>query len=69
VNIKFDRSRYMKNWWRARLCRGCKFLHVGREVDHNHCDRRPLDNIQRRMQVHGKREEWWTPCKPIKEGE
>ena len=34
----FDRSRFMKNWWKARLCHGCGFLHVGREVDHNHCE-------------------------------
>ena len=35
--MPFNRSRFMKNWWKARLCHGCKFLCVGREVDHNHC--------------------------------
>lgn len=38
LNLPFDRSRYMRNWWMARLCHGCKFLHVGESVDHNHCD-------------------------------
>ena len=36
--MSFDRSRFMKNWWRARLCRGCTELHIGRLVGHNHCD-------------------------------
>ena len=35
---EYDHSRFMKNYWRARLCHGCKYLHVGRNVGHNHCD-------------------------------
>jgi len=38
TNIEFNRARFMRNWWAARLCRGCIFAHIGREVDHNHCD-------------------------------
>ena len=37
---KFNRQRFMRNLNTARQCWGCKFLHIGREVDHNHCDRR-----------------------------
>jgi len=40
--MTFDRSRFMKNWWRARTCHECKFLHIGRKVDHNHCDLKPF---------------------------
>lgn len=36
-DIAFDRSKYMKNWRKAKLCHGCRFLEVGRKVDHNHC--------------------------------
>lgn len=36
--MSFDRSRYMKNWWKARVCHGCKGLSIGRSVDHNHCN-------------------------------
>ena len=42
----------MKNWWRARLCRGCKFLHIGHHVDHNHCDSNPA-NGWRQDRVNG----------------
>lgn len=35
--MPFDRSKFMKNWWKARQCHGCRFLEVGRKVDHNHC--------------------------------
>lgn len=33
-----DINRFKKNWWKARLCRQCKFVHIGKKVDHNHCD-------------------------------
>jgi len=36
--LRFDRSRYMTNRWKARSCCGCEYLHIGRRVDHNHCD-------------------------------
>ena len=36
--MTFDRKKYMRNYRVARLCHGCKYLHVGRKVDHNHCD-------------------------------
>ena len=36
--MKYDHSRFMRNYWRARLCHGCKYLHVGKNVSHNHCD-------------------------------
>lgn len=38
IHLLFDRSRYMKNWWMGRNCRGCAFLHIGKSVSHNHCD-------------------------------
>ena len=36
--MTFDRTKFMKNWWKARACHGCKGLHIGRKVDHNHCN-------------------------------
>ncbi len=36
--MTFNRKKIMRNYWAARLCHGCKYLHVGRKVDHNHCD-------------------------------
>lgn len=29
----------MDNKRRAKLCIGCKFLHIGVNVDHNHCNK------------------------------
>jgi len=28
----------MRNYWKAKLCHGCIYLHIGKNVDHNHCD-------------------------------
>lgn len=36
--MSFDRSKFMKNWWKAKACHGCRGLSIGRSVDHNHCD-------------------------------
>ena len=36
--MKFDRKRFMKNLNKAKQCHGCKYLHIGQNVDHNHCD-------------------------------
>ncbi|GAG30548.1 unnamed protein product [marine sediment metagenome] len=44
--MAYDHSKFMKNWWKARLCHGCKSLHVGRKVDHNHCDLAPSDDLK-----------------------
>lgn len=38
--MKFNRSQFMRNWWAAKLCRGCNFAYIGRKVGHNHCDHR-----------------------------
>ena len=46
---QFDRSTFMKNWWKARWCRGCKGLHIGRKVDHNHCDFLKSDDAHARV--------------------
>lgn len=31
-------SRYEKNKIKAKYCIGCIFLHIGIDVDHNHCN-------------------------------
>lgn len=56
--MSFDRSTFMKNWWKARQCHGCKFLHLGRQVDHNHCDAKSFGEEQenRERRVNGRRE-------------
>jgi len=36
--MSFDRKRFMENLNLARQCWKCKFLHIGRDVNHNHCD-------------------------------
>lgn len=38
TNKEFNRARFMRNWWAARLCCGCIYVHIGKDVDHNHCD-------------------------------
>lgn len=45
-------NRFKKNWWKARLCRQCKFVHIGENVDHNHCDLRP-ETPWRKQRVNG----------------
>jgi len=32
-------NQQQKNEKKARLCLGCIYLHIGTEVDHNHCDK------------------------------
>ncbi len=53
LKLKADRKQYTKNYKRAKLCRGCKFLHIGRRVDHNHCDCRFGDNHWQDRRVNG----------------
>jgi len=49
----FNQSRFMKNWWKARLCHKCKGLHIGRKVDHNHCDFLNSDDAWARVNGRG----------------
>lgn len=46
--MKYNHSRFMRNYWKARLCHGCECLHVGRDVDHNHCDLKPFSRLRDR---------------------
>jgi len=53
TKMKFDRARFMKNWWKARLCQDCISAHIGREVDHNHCDIREATSwMEKRVNGH-----------------
>lgn len=49
----FDRRQYMRNFHKAKQCRGCKWLHIGRGVDHNHCDSRGGDSHWQDHRVNG----------------
>ena len=52
INLPYDHSRFMQNWWRAKECRGCKFLHIGESVNHNHCDN-PQKGREEEKRVNG----------------
>ncbi len=52
--MKYNHSRFMRNWWAARLCHGCEYLHVGIGVDHNHCDSKFYPSHWKDCRVAGK---------------
>ena len=54
VKMTFDRSRFMNNLNKARFCWKCDYLHVGRHVNHNHCDCPCRDRFMATHTVHGK---------------
>ena len=51
--MKFDRKRFMRNLNKASQCWGCKYLHIGQNVDHNHCDCRYGDGRWQDHRVNG----------------
>ena len=51
--MRFDRQQFMNNLNTARQCWGCRFLHIGRDVSHNHCDCRYGDSYWQDHRVNG----------------
>lgn len=51
--MKFDKKRFMENLNKAKQCHGCTFLHIGQDVDHNHCDCRHGDSHWQDHRVNG----------------
>ncbi len=42
-------EREIKNKERAKYCIGCAWLHIGEDVDHNHCDYTSVDELHNRV--------------------
>ncbi len=58
IHLRFNRSDWKKNHWKARLCWGCKWLHVGKSVSHNHCDH-PYVGEYGKKRVHNYLPDYW----------
>ena len=48
------KTRVEENTECAKLCIGCKWLHIGENVDHNHCDRKVGQGFMHDERVNGR---------------